>query len=53
MPSKFFYGAILLGVVLGFIAKDFKIGLLPFFIYVFIRLIVNLMLIVTGKGDRP
>ena len=53
MPSKLFYATVLFGIVLWFITKDFKIGLLPLIIYVFIRIIVNLMLIVTEHGKRP
>jgi len=53
MPSKFFYGTVLFGIVLWFLTKEFLAGLLPVLVYVFIRVIINLMLVVTGAGNRP
>lgn len=44
MLSKFFYGVILFGLVLWFITKSLKIGLLPIIIYLFIRILVNVLI---------
>lgn len=52
MLSKLFYGAVLLGLVIWFLTKDFLVGLLPLLIYSFIRVIINLMLIVNEQGNR-
>jgi len=52
MPSKFFYGTVLLGLALWFITKDVKVGLLPIILYIFIRIIVNLMLALTEAPGR-
>jgi len=52
MPSKFFWGSLLFGGVLWFVTKDFKAGLLPIFVYVFIRVLVNLMLLITERQNK-
>ena len=53
MPSKFFYVTILFGIVTWFITKSLKVGLLPIIIYLFVRLVINLMLMFTKSGERP
>lgn len=52
MPSKFFIGTILFGLVIWFLTKSLKVGLLPLIIYIFIRVTINLLMIFKGEQNK-